>query len=79
MLVWLSVKYRTGRGSSVGCVSASCASGLRDRLRSVYSFVGIFRSSADSRRASCQAMAKEWALNIGKLPPEGFPRNSVVK
>ena len=25
--------------------------------------------SADSREASCQLLAKEWALNTGKLPP----------
>ena len=34
-------------------------------------------SSADSRRASFQLPAKEWALNTGKLPPGGLPRNSV--
>ena len=27
----------------------------------------------------CQLLAKEWALNIGKLPQGGFTRNSVVK
>ena len=35
--------------------------------------------SADSRRASYQLLAKEWALKAGKLPPEGLPRNSVVR
>ena len=36
-------------------------------------------SSADSRRARCQLLAKEWALNTGKLPLGGLPWNSVVK
>ena len=36
-------------------------------------------SSADSRRASCQLLAEELALNTGKLPPRGLPRNCVVK
>ena len=35
-------------------------------------------SSADSR-ASCQLLAKEWALNTGQLPAGVLPRNSVVK
>ena len=33
-------------------------------------------SSADSRRASYQLLANEWALNTGKLPLGGLPRNS---
>ena len=37
-----------------------------------------FPSSADSKR-SCQLLAKKWALNTGKLPLGGFPRNSVVR
>ena len=39
----------------------------------------IIPSSADSRRASCQLLVKELALNTGKLPLGGLPRNSVVK
>ena len=39
----------------------------------------VFPLSADSKRASCQLVAKEWALNTGKLPLGGLPRNSVVK
>ena len=35
--------------------------------------------SADSTRVSCQLLAKEWALNTGKMPPGGLPRNSLVK
>ena len=31
-------------------------------------------SSVDSRRASCQLLAKEWALNTGKLLREACPR-----
>ena len=27
----------------------------------------------------CYIIAKEWALNTGKLPEEGLPRNSVLK
>ena len=38
-----------------------------------------FPSSSDSRRASCQLLVKEWALNTGKLPGGVFPRNIVVK
>ena len=30
-------------------------------------------SSADSKTASCQSIAKEWALNTGKLPQEACP------
>ena len=48
--------------------------------RPAHSFVEKeFPSSPDSRRASCQLLAKEWALNIGKLPLGGLPRNIVVK
>ena len=39
----------------------------------------VFPSSADSGRASCQLLAKEYALSAGKLPPGGLPRNGVVK
>ena len=35
-------------------------------------------SSADSRRTSCQLLAKEWTLYTGKLPLRDLPRNSVV-
>ena len=59
-----------GRGSSVGSVSASYAMGPE---------IEFLASSADSRRASCQLMPKERALNTGRLPPGAFPRNSVVK
>ena len=40
------------------------------------SFVNLF---ATSRRASFQFLAKECALNTGKLLPGGLPRNRVVK
>ena len=33
----------------------------------------IFPASADLRRASCQLLAKEWALNTGKLHLGGLP------
>ena len=39
----------------------------------------LFPFSADSGRSSCQFLAKERALNAGKLPTEGLSRNSVVK
>ena len=39
----------------------------------------IFSSSTDSRRASCQLLVKELALNTGKLPQGGLHRNSLVK
>ena len=32
----------------------------------------VFTSSADSRRASCQLLAKIWALNTRKMPQGGF-------
>ena len=32
-----------------------------------------------SRRASCQLLAKEWALSTDKLPLGGLPKDSVVK
>ena len=53
----------------------------RDRpSHPAHSFVeNLFASSADSGRVNCQFMAKEWALNTGKLPPGGLHRNSVVK
>ena len=38
-----------------------------------------FPSSADSRRASCKLLVIECALNTGKLPPGGLPRNNVGK
>ena len=40
---------------------------------------GTLQSSTVSRKASCQLLAKEWALNTGKLPPGGLSRNSVVR
>ena len=44
-------------------------------LHPAHSFVENFSpTSADSRRASCQLLAKERALIIGKLPLGGFPR-----
>ena len=39
----------------------------------------FFPSSADSGRASSELLAKDWALNAGKLPSKGLTRNSVVK
>ena len=60
-----------------GCGSSGCPEiGPRVRLTLFWIF---FPSSADSRRAGCQLLAKEWALNAGKLPLGGLPRNSVVK
>ena len=52
----------------------------RDRTsRPAHSLVIKTPSSADVRRASCQSLAKEWALNTGKLPPVDLPRGIVVK
>ena len=67
----------TGRGSKIGSVSASQAAVPRPILASGKFFRGINPSSTDSRRASCQLLEKEWALNIGKLTAGGLPRNSV--
>ena len=69
-----------------GVVARSLACPLRKQWphdlssRPAHSFVEKqCPSSADSRRTSCQLLAKEWALNTGKLPPGGLPRNSMVK
>ena len=43
-------------------------------LRPAHSFMEKIPFSADLRRASCQLQAKEWALNTGKLPPVGLPK-----
>ena len=59
----------TGWSSLVGGVSASYAS--------CHEIKKVFPSC--SRRTSCQLLAKEWALNTGKLPLGGLPWNSVVK
>ena len=54
----------------LGSVLASQAAVPRLILTAAHSFVEkLFPSSADSRRASCQLLAKEWALNTSKLPP----------
>ena len=59
---------QTGRGSSVGSMSASQAAVPRSNLASDTFFRGkLFSSSADSGRASFQLLAKEWTLNTGKL------------
>ena len=67
-------------GSSVGSVSPLYPRGpeIDPHGRHILLWK-IFPSSADSRRASCQLLAKEWTLNTGKLPLGGLPRNSVVK
>ena len=41
-------------------------------------FMENIPSSADSRRASCQLLAKEWTLYTGKVPLGGLSRNNVV-
>ena len=40
---------------------------------------GYSSSLADIRRAAVKFMVKECILSTGKLPPEGLPRNSVVR
>ena len=47
------------------------------RIRHTFLWKNI-PSSADSRRASCRLLAKEWTLYTGKLPLRGLPRNNVV-
>ena len=51
----------------------------RSTLASVTFFVEFVPSSVDSRRASCQLLAKEQALNTGKQPPGGLLMNSGDK
>ena len=43
-----------------------------------YVFMENIPSSTDSRRASCQLLAKEWTLYTCKLLLGGLPRNNVV-
>ena len=68
-----------------GAVARSVACPLRKRaapkptLASGTFFSGkTIPSSADSRRASCQLLVQNWALNASKLPSGGLPWNSVV-
>ena len=44
----------------------------------IWQIILFFPSSADSRRASCQLLAKELAQNTGKLPSGGLPKNNVL-
>ena len=68
---------KTGRGYiSVRFISSGPE--INPRIQHILSWKK-FPSSADSRRASCQLLAKEWALNTGKLHLGGLPRNSMVK
>ena len=50
---------------------SSYASGLEINTRATGTYWNVFHSSAYSRKASCQLLAKECALNTGKLPPAG--------
>ena len=71
--------HYTRRGSWVDSMStlfASCSK-IDSPVQDILS--RRFFPSVDSRRASCQLMAKERAFNTGKLPLGGLPRNSVVK
>ena len=54
-------------------------SAIDPRVRHILSWKNNFPSYADSRGASCQLLAKEWALNTDKLSPGGLLRNRVVK
>ena len=51
---------------------------IKPRVRHILSWKNIL-SFADSKRARCQLLEKEWALNTGKLLLGGLPRNNVVK
>ena len=64
---------------SVGSLSVSQVAVPRSILMSGTFSRGKMISLFSSRRANCQLLAKEWALNTGKLPQGGLPRNSVVK
>ena len=78
-----SHRWDTGRGGLVGRLHAVwlVSERSRDRLsHTAHSFVEKgFPSSADSTRANCRLVAKEWSLNTGKLSAGGLPKNSVVK
>ena len=71
----------TGRGSSAGSVSAlyifKRPRNQHLRLVHILSWKK-FLYSANSRRASCQLLWKEWTLNTDKLPSGVLPRSSVV-
>ena len=54
----------------------SVACPLRSRDERPLVFVTFFRGS---RRTSCQLLVKELALNSGKLPSGGLPRNMAAK
>ena len=65
----------TGCGNLVGSVSVSQA----PDTRSILAFSGkLFPSSADSKRASCPLLAKEWALNASKLPPRALSKQLTI-
>ena len=68
----------TGRGSSIGCVSAWYADGRGSILTSGETFfrwdlvmkkiLRLFSPFRWSKKSSCQLLAKEWALSTDKLP-----------
>ena len=63
-------------------ICVACPLNIQEARRSTLVsevFCGDFvPSSSDSRRASCQLLSKEWALDTGKLPLGGLLRKSVV-
>ena len=69
----------TRRGSLVGSMSALYVSGAVIDPRVRHNLSWNFFPFANLKRAICQFLAKEWALNIGKLPLGGLLRNSVFK
>ena len=73
-----AVAHITGRSSSINSIFASYANRPEIQPR-VHPCGGFFSSSTDSRGQVNQLMAKDWALNTGKLHVGGSPRNSVVK
>ena len=63
----------------VACLLRKRAALRLTLLSGKFFHVETFPSSADSRRASCCLLAKEWTLNTGKLSQGGLQRSSVVK
>ena len=70
-------KYRYDKPGAAAQSVACTFRKQRSRVRSSYqadSFVEkLFISSADSRRASCQLLSKEWALNTENCLREACP------
>ena len=73
---FMSTETFTHNNESVAYILFVCKGTLRWTLGSGWDILSwaVFPSSIDPNRASCQLVAKEWALNTGKLPLGCLPR-----